>query len=175
TGHRADCPDCRARMALLTRANDRLPALTGPALLVLLAGGSAKFLLPLAGAGAAAAGGAHAAGSGAAASVHKALTAVQKSVRHLLRGQIGQAGPVAATVAGAGVAVVAGVAVAAGIALTGDETAPTAERTAAAPDGAGGGTRPGDGAGRAVPEGVGAGDPDGETACPPARGACDAL
>ncbi|MEU5584956.1 sigma factor [Streptomyces chrestomyceticus] len=152
TGHLADCPDCRARMALLTRANDRLPALTGPALLVFLAGGSAKFLLPLAGAGAAAAGGAHAAGSGTAASVQKALTAVQKSVRHLLRGQIGQAGPVAATVAGVGVAVVAGVAVAAGIALTGGEAAPTAERTAAAPDGAGGGTRPGDGAGRAVPE-----------------------
>ncbi|MFK8850398.1 sigma factor [Streptomyces sp. Ac-502] len=144
TGHLADCPDCRARMALLTRANDRLPALTGPALLVLLAGGSAKFLLPLAGAGAAAAGGAHAAGSGAATSVQNALTAVRRSVRHLLRGQIGQAGPVAATAAGVGVAVVAGVAVAAGIALTGGATAPTAERTAAAPDGGGG-------AGRAVP------------------------
>ncbi|MEU7186799.1 sigma factor [Streptomyces sp. NPDC045369] len=152
TGHLADCPDCRARMALLTRANDRLPALTGPALLVLLAGGSAKFLLPLAGAGAAAAGGAHAAGSGAATSVQKALTAVQKSVRHLLRGQIGQAGPVAATAAGVGVAVVAGVAVAAGIALTGGDAAPTAGRTAAVPDGAGGGTQPGDGADRAVPD-----------------------
>ncbi|OKI00706.1 hypothetical protein A6A06_17340 [Streptomyces sp. CB02923] len=145
-GHLAGCPDCRARMALLTRANDRLPALTGPALLVLLAGGSAKFLLPLAGAGAAAAGG-HAAGSGAAASVQHALTSVPRSVRQLLRGQIGQAGPVAATVAGVGVAVVAGVAVAAGVALTGGDASPAAERTAAAPGESGSG-----GAGRAAPD-----------------------
>ncbi|MFD7668033.1 sigma factor, partial [Streptomyces sp. NPDC059788] len=137
TGHLAGCPDCQARMALLTRANDRLPALTGPALLVLLAGGSAKFLLPLAGAGAAAAGGGHTAGSGA-------LHSVQKSVRHLLRGQIGQAGPVAATVAGVGVAVVAGVAVAAGIALTGDDVPSPAGRAAAAPGAPGDGdARPG--------------------------------
>lgn len=173
TGHLADCPDCRARMALLTRANDRLPALTGPALLVFLAGGSAKFLLPLAGAGAAAAGGTHVAGSGAATSVQKALTAVQKSVRHLLRGQIGQAGPVAATAAGVGVAVVAGVAVAAGIALTGGDAAPTAGRTAAVPDG--GGTQPGDGAGRAMPDATAERSatsvPTGTPATPPAPAA----
>ncbi|WP_244308709.1 zf-HC2 domain-containing protein, partial [Streptomyces monomycini] len=172
TGHLADCPGCRARMALLTRANDRLPALTGPALLALLAGGSAKFLLPLAGAGAAAAGGAHAAGSGTATSVPHALTAVRKSVRHLLRGQLGQAGPVAAAVAGVGVAVVAGVAVATGIALTGGDTAPTAERTAAAPDGAGGG-----GAGRAVPgataERSATSVPTGAPVAPPAPAARD--
>ncbi|MFH8344543.1 sigma factor [Streptomyces sp. NPDC018045] len=151
TGHLADCPDCRARMALLTRANDRLPALTGPALLVLLAGGSAKFLLPLAGAGAAVAGGGHMAGSGAIVSAHKALTSVQESVRHLLRGQLGQAGPVGVTFASVGVAVVAGVVVAAGIALTGADATSTAGRTAA-PPGKAGGADPGSGAGRAVPE-----------------------
>ncbi|MEV5595546.1 sigma factor [Streptomyces sp. NPDC052496] len=159
-GHLVDCADCRARMALLTRANDRLPALTGPALLVLLAGGSAKFLLPLAGAGAAAAGSGHPAGAGA-----KALT----SVRQLLRGQTGQAGPVAATVAGAGVAVAAGVAAVAGIALTGDPTPPPAGRAAAAPE------TPGSGTGRAVPgataERPAASEPTGTPSVPTASSA----
>lgn len=41
--HTDDCPDCRARLVLLTRSNDRLPALIGPALLVVLAGGGLKF------------------------------------------------------------------------------------------------------------------------------------
>ncbi|MFV8132050.1 sigma factor [Streptomyces syringium] len=106
--HVADCPDCRARLALLTRANHRLPALVGPALLVLFAGGAGKLLLPVAGAAGAAGsaqGGSGGAGSGAL-----------KSVGQLLRGGTGQAGPVAAGVAGVGVLAVAG-AVAAGIAL----------------------------------------------------------
>ncbi|MEU2787899.1 sigma factor [Streptomyces sp. NPDC007100] len=154
TDHAAGCADCRARMALLTRANHRLPALTGPALLVLLAGGSAKFLLSLAGAGAAAAAGGHPAGAGALTSVQKALASVQKSVGHLLRGQFGQAGPVAATVAGVGVAVVAGAAVAAGIALTGHDAPPAAGHRAVAgpaePSG-GGAAKPERGAGRAAP------------------------
>ncbi|MGI5531450.1 sigma factor [Streptomyces syringium] len=106
--HVADCPDCRARLTLLTRANHRLPALVGPALLVLFAGGAGKFLLPVAGAAGAAGsaqGGSGGAGSGAL-----------KSVGQLLRGGTGQAGPVAAGAAGVGVLAVAG-AVAAGIAL----------------------------------------------------------
>ncbi|MFF5126604.1 sigma factor [Streptomyces syringium] len=106
--HVADCPDCRARLALLTRANHRLPALVGPALLVLFAGGAGKFLLPVAGAAGAAGsaqGGSGGAGSGAL-----------KSVGQLLRGGTGQAGPVAAGAAGVGVLAVAG-AVAAGITL----------------------------------------------------------
>lgn len=154
TDHAAGCADCRARMALLTRANHRLPALTGPALLVLLAGGSAKFLLPLAGAGTAAAAGGHPAGTGTLTSVQKTLASVQKSVGHLLRGQIGQAGPVAATVAGVGVAAVAGAAVAAGIALTGhDAPAAAGNRAVAAPGepSGGGAAKPGSGAGRAAP------------------------
>ncbi|MBE8470249.1 sigma-70 family RNA polymerase sigma factor [Streptomyces justiciae] len=46
--HLADCTDCRSRLATLTRTNDRLPALVGPALLIFVLGGSGKFLLPLA-------------------------------------------------------------------------------------------------------------------------------
>ncbi|MEU2775172.1 sigma-70 family RNA polymerase sigma factor [Streptomyces sp. NPDC007162] len=45
-GHVDDCADCRARLAALMRANDRLPALVGPALLVFAVGGTAgRFLL----------------------------------------------------------------------------------------------------------------------------------
>jgi RNA polymerase sigma factor (sigma-70 family) len=144
--HVADCPDCRARMALLTQANHRLPALTGPALLVLLAGGSAKFLLPLVGAGAAAsAGGAQAPGAGGAqapgagGAQAPGAGGAMRSVRHLLRGQFGQAGPVAATVAGIGLAAVAGVAVAAGLALTSDDAVMPEQRAAPAPSRPGGG------------------------------------
>ncbi|MFH8984036.1 RNA polymerase sigma factor [Streptomyces varsoviensis] len=144
--HVSGCTDCRARMDLLMRANTRLPALVGPALLALLASGAAKFLVPLAGAGTAAAAAAgqqsgQQAGAGAA-----------KSVRHLLRGRTG---PAAATVAGVGVVAVAGVAVAAGIALTSGKGAVPQQRAAApaasaAPgQGSGGGAGGGDGRGGA--------------------------
>ncbi|MFE4962020.1 sigma-70 family RNA polymerase sigma factor [Streptomyces sp. NPDC056660] len=46
--HVDTCDDCRARLAALMTANDRLPALVGPALLVFAVGGTAgKFLLAL--------------------------------------------------------------------------------------------------------------------------------
>ena len=42
------CDDCRARLAVLMRTNDRLPALVGPALLVfVVGGGGGKLLLSL--------------------------------------------------------------------------------------------------------------------------------
>ncbi|WP_329336021.1 sigma-70 family RNA polymerase sigma factor [Streptomyces sp. NBC_00663] len=44
-GHVDTCDDCRARLAALMTANDRLPALVGPALLVFVAGGAGKYLL----------------------------------------------------------------------------------------------------------------------------------
>ncbi|MFJ5301731.1 sigma-70 family RNA polymerase sigma factor [Streptomyces sp. NPDC088350] len=60
-GHVDACDDCRARLAALMRANDRLPALVAPALLVFVLGGAGKFLLAFgagsAGAATAAAGG----------------------------------------------------------------------------------------------------------------------
>ncbi|MEU1270199.1 sigma-70 family RNA polymerase sigma factor [Streptomyces sp. NPDC005799] len=52
-GHVDGCEDCRARLAALMSANDRLPALVGPALLVLAMGGAGKFLLAFATAGSA--------------------------------------------------------------------------------------------------------------------------
>ncbi|MFE5740022.1 sigma factor [Streptomyces celluloflavus] len=133
--HLLDCPDCHGRMRLLAHANHRLPALTGPALLVFLTSGSAKFLLALAGTGAAAA------GSGTPPSGGGALKVAQRSVRHLLRGQVRQAGPLAVTVAGVGVVAVAGAAVAAGLALTGNVPGPPQQR-AAAPSHSGGGEPP---------------------------------
>ncbi|MER6248084.1 sigma-70 family RNA polymerase sigma factor [Streptomyces griseorubiginosus] len=62
------CDECRGRLAVLVRANSRLPALAGPALLVLAVGGGAtgKFLASLT-AGAAAGGAGVAAGSAASA------------------------------------------------------------------------------------------------------------
>ncbi|MER7840166.1 sigma-70 family RNA polymerase sigma factor [Streptomyces sp. NPDC096040] len=46
--HVDTCGDCRARLAALMSANDRLPALVGPALLVFAVGGTAgRFLLAL--------------------------------------------------------------------------------------------------------------------------------
>lgn len=39
------CDDCRARLSVLMRTNDRLPALVGPALLVFVVGGGAGKLL----------------------------------------------------------------------------------------------------------------------------------
>jgi RNA polymerase sigma factor (sigma-70 family) len=47
-GHVDACDDCRARLAALMSANDRLPALVGPALLVFAAGGLGKYLLTFA-------------------------------------------------------------------------------------------------------------------------------
>ncbi|MEV8537824.1 sigma-70 family RNA polymerase sigma factor [Streptomyces sp. NPDC051572] len=64
-GHVDACDDCRARLAALMRANDRLPALVAPALLVFVLGGAGKFLLAAFGAGsagAATAAGGHGAG-----------------------------------------------------------------------------------------------------------------
>ncbi|MET8075826.1 sigma-70 family RNA polymerase sigma factor [Streptomyces sp. NPDC005303] len=46
--HVDDCDGCRGRLTVLIRANDRLPALVGPALLVFAVGGGAgKFLASL--------------------------------------------------------------------------------------------------------------------------------
>ncbi|WP_328679376.1 sigma-70 family RNA polymerase sigma factor [Streptomyces sp. NBC_00343] len=62
-GHVDACDDCRARLAALMRANDRLPALVAPALLVFVLGGTGKFVLAAFGAGSAAtAAGGHGAG-----------------------------------------------------------------------------------------------------------------
>lgn len=83
------CAGCRARLASLMTANDRLPALTGPALLLLAVGGTAKFLLA-SGAGTAVAAGAGGHGGG-----------VLHAVRHGMAG--GAKAPVAVT-AGAVVA-----------------------------------------------------------------------
>ncbi|WP_404817574.1 zf-HC2 domain-containing protein [Streptomyces resistomycificus] len=47
-GHIDTCDDCRHRLAILMRANDRLPALVGPALLVFALGGTGKYVLSLA-------------------------------------------------------------------------------------------------------------------------------
>ncbi|MCD9876118.1 sigma-70 family RNA polymerase sigma factor [Streptomyces guryensis] len=60
-GHVEACDDCRSRLAALMSANDRLPALVGPALLVFVVGGAGKFLLAFTAgsAGAATAAGGH--------------------------------------------------------------------------------------------------------------------
>ncbi|MFF7977671.1 sigma-70 family RNA polymerase sigma factor [Streptomyces sp. NPDC007901] len=72
-GHVDTCEDCRTRLAALMSANDRLPALVGPALLVFAVGGTAgKFLLTLTAAGASA--GAHTGGSGLLHGVRQATT-----------------------------------------------------------------------------------------------------
>ncbi|GGQ92198.1 sigma-70 family RNA polymerase sigma factor [Streptomyces aurantiogriseus] len=44
-GHVDACDDCRARLTALMQANNRLPALVGPALLVFALGGAGRFLL----------------------------------------------------------------------------------------------------------------------------------
>lgn len=98
--HLDDCADCRARLAALMQANDRLPALVGPALLIFVLGGSGKFLLPLA-AGSTAGAGGH--GSG-----------LLHAVRHVVTG--GSKVPGAAMTAIGATA--AGAAVAAGIVLS---------------------------------------------------------
>ncbi|WP_262055874.1 sigma-70 family RNA polymerase sigma factor [Streptomyces sp. STR69] len=91
-GHVDGCDDCRARLAALMRANDRLPALVAPALLVFVLGGAGKFLLAF---GAGSAGAVTAAGGHGGGLLH--------GVRHAAVGasktQVGAA--VGAAVAGA--------------------------------------------------------------------------
>ncbi|MFJ8825870.1 sigma factor [Streptomyces sp. NPDC102467] len=116
--HVDTCDDCRARLAILLRANTRLPALVGPALLIFVLGGAGKFLLPLAaGAGAGVGGVSGAHGSG-----------VLHGMRHVLAG--GSKAP--AAVAGVLGVSVAGAAVAAGLVLAGPEDAVPPPRSAAA-------------------------------------------
>ncbi|MFI2432457.1 sigma-70 family RNA polymerase sigma factor [Streptomyces sp. NPDC018693] len=50
--HIDTCAPCRTRLSLLTRANDRLPALIAPALLTFALGGTGKYLLSTTAAGA---------------------------------------------------------------------------------------------------------------------------
>ncbi len=71
--HADTCDDCRHRLALLMRTNDRLPALTGPALLVLVVGGTGKFALSFA------------AGSAGAVSVMAAVGGNTGGVLHAVR------------------------------------------------------------------------------------------
>ncbi|MFH8568472.1 zf-HC2 domain-containing protein [Streptomyces sp. NPDC017993] len=120
-GHLPHCQDCQDRMALLTRSDDRLSALIGPALLVFLAGGSATFLLPLVGVGAV--------GTGADAGSPEPTPS---PLRRLLSGRVGMTGPVAATAAGVAAAAVAGAAVAAGFVLAGDDSAASPHQVEAA-------------------------------------------
>ncbi|WP_157880887.1 sigma-70 family RNA polymerase sigma factor, partial [Streptomyces griseoruber] len=44
-GHVDACDDCRVRLAALMRANDRLPAIVAPALLLFALGGTGRFLM----------------------------------------------------------------------------------------------------------------------------------
>ncbi|MFI8872644.1 sigma factor [Streptomyces sp. NPDC055243] len=108
--HLDGCADCRGRLALLARANDRLPALVGPALLIFVLGGAGKFLVPLAAGsvGAGSVGAGSAAGSGG----HGGFL---HGIRHALTG--GGKLPVAAV--GAVGASLVGAAVAAGLLLGG--------------------------------------------------------
>ncbi|MEU2334910.1 sigma-70 family RNA polymerase sigma factor [Streptomyces sp. NPDC013172] len=76
-GHVDDCADCRTRLAALMRANDRLPALVGPALLVFAVGGTAgRFLLTLTASGASAGGPGSGSGSGPLHGVRQAAGSV---------------------------------------------------------------------------------------------------
>ncbi|MGW7418182.1 sigma factor, partial [Streptomyces sp. NPDC054863] len=77
--HLDDCADCRDRLAVLMQANTRLPALVGPALLIFVLGGAAKFLVP-------AAGGAAAASASTSAVVGGPGPGPLHAVRHVLTG-----------------------------------------------------------------------------------------
>ncbi|MEB8339362.1 sigma factor [Streptomyces endophyticus] len=118
--HIDDCDDCRARLAVLLRANDRLPALVGPALLIFVLGGAGKFLVPLAA-------GAGAGATGAAAGGHGAGSGLLHGVRHALTGGAKAQGAVAGVL---GVSV-AGAAVAAGLMLAGNNDSVPPQRSAA--------------------------------------------
>lgn len=61
-GHVDACDDCRERLTVLMQANNRLPALVGPALLVFALGGAGRFLLSFTAGSAGAVTGATAAG-----------------------------------------------------------------------------------------------------------------
>ncbi|MWA09097.1 sigma factor [Streptomyces sp. BA2] len=124
--HLDGCADCRGRLALLARANDRLPALAGPALLIFVLGGTGKFLLPLA------AGSAGAAGAAGAASGSGGHGGFLHGVRHVLTG----GGKVPAAVAGVVGVSVAGAAVAAGLVLGGPGPAVPPQRATAVESGA---------------------------------------
>ncbi|MFE0136638.1 sigma factor [Streptomyces sp. NPDC059037] len=112
--HLDGCADCRARLALLTRANDRLPALVGPALLIFVLGGAGKFLVPLAGA----------AGAASAPGGHGGFL---HGVRHVFTG----GGKIPAAAVGVVGASVAGAAVAAGLVLGGSGNAAPPQRATA--------------------------------------------
>ncbi|MFS7872761.1 hypothetical protein ACEYXF_05400 [Streptomyces asiaticus] len=132
--HIDGCRDCRGRMEQLVAADDRLSALTGPALLALYDRDMARFLAPLAAAGAVGAAGAGAlvTGGGAhAAPSNGPLVSSRRSMHHLVRGQVRQAGPVAVAAAAGGVLLVAGAAVMTGLALT-DGGSAEAQQLAAA-------------------------------------------
>lgn len=70
------CDDCRGRLAVLMRANDRLPALVGPALLVFAVGGTGKFLLSFAAGAAGSVGATAALGGQIGGALHTARQAV---------------------------------------------------------------------------------------------------
>lgn len=127
--HVAGCADCRARMERLMAADARLPALVGPALMVLLARGTAEYLVPLAREGGAVAalssGGAHA----APATVK--LATVARTAGNRVRGRATRAGRPVAVAAAAGALALAGAAVAAGLVLTNGDSPGQDQRTAA--------------------------------------------
>ncbi|WP_051827472.1 sigma-70 family RNA polymerase sigma factor [Streptomyces bicolor] len=104
------CDDCRGRLAVLMRANDRLPALVGPALLVFAVGGAGKFLLPFA------------AGSAAATT---ALSGQLGSALHTARQAVTGGGGAKVPTAIAAGATVAGAALAMMIALGVNDPSPT--------------------------------------------------
>jgi len=144
--HIDGCRDCRLRMERLVAADGRLAALTGAALLALYDRGTAPYLRPLVAAGGWAATGAAAAGAGTAgvggpatvpigashaAPANGPLVSSRRSMRHLMHGQVREAGPVAVAVAGAGVLFVAGAAVMTGLALTNGGAAEAGQPAAA--------------------------------------------
>ncbi|MFI7499320.1 sigma-70 family RNA polymerase sigma factor [Streptomyces sp. NPDC049687] len=96
-GHVDTCDDCRARLAALMSANNRLPALVGPALLVFALGGAGRFLVPLLAGSAGSTGVAAAAGGPGGAVLH--------GVRHAVPG----ASKTSVAISGAAGVAVAGV------------------------------------------------------------------
>ncbi|GHH24320.1 sigma-70 family RNA polymerase sigma factor [Streptomyces lanatus] len=164
------CADCRGRLAVLMRANDRLPALVGPALLVFAVGGAGKFLLSLAAGSAGAVG----AVGGLSGQLGGALHAARQAVTGGANG-VGGAGAVKAPAAIAAGVTVAGAAIVMMLALgTGGSPStpvtprvPLAEAPVAArpSEGPGVGTGAGDGGEAGTPGvPVGSGDVEPVTA-----------